>query len=113
VRAWPKSNPKSRVNPKQRNNMLVMTGKLRQWSPTEFEGKKKTKLWVETFTPGEGGRPDDLKMHELFLEGDHGSELPAKDGAVSVLVRPYAVGREVKFACAGLVPVPAPQIRKA
>lgn len=92
--------------------MLVMTGKLRQASPTEFEGKKKTKLWVETVSPGEGGRPDDLKMHELFLEGDHMAKLPPKDGTVSVLVRPYAMNREVKFACAGLVPTAAPQPAK-
>lgn len=81
--------------------MIALTGTLRQFSLNEFEGKKKTKLWVEHTTPRENG-VDDLKLEELFLEGDLTSSLPKSGSQISVQVRPYAVGKGVKFSAVGL-----------
>jgi hypothetical protein len=93
--------------------MLVMTGKLRQHALTEWEGKKRTKLWVETLTARDNGGADDLQMHELFLDGDQSGKLPAQNGPVSLLVRAYAVGKLIKFSCSGIVPSAGPQAVKA
>jgi hypothetical protein len=93
--------------------MLVMTGKLRQSALTEWEGKKRTKLWLETLTPRDNGAVDDLQMHELFLDGDCTSKLPSPNASVSVVVRPYAVGKLIKFSCSGLAAPALPQAVKA
>jgi hypothetical protein len=93
--------------------MLVMTGKLRQHALTEWEGKKRTKLWVETVTPRDNGGADDLQMHELFLDGDQSAKLPPANGPLSLLVRAYAVGKLIKFSCTGLAPSVGPQSVKA
>lgn len=83
--------------------MITLTGTLRQASLNEFEGKKKTKLWVEHTSPRENG-VDDLKLEELFLEGDVTPALPRSGSPISVYVRPYAVGKGVKFSAISLPP---------
>jgi len=83
--------------------MVTLTGTLRQSSLNEFEGKKKTKLWVEHVTPRENG-VDDLKLEELFIEGDITPSLPRPGSPISVYVRPYAVGKGVKFSAISLPP---------
>lgn len=87
--------------------MIILSGTLRQFGINEFEGKKKTKLWVEHTTPRENG-VDDLKLEELFIDGDVTPSLPSQGSQVSVQVRPYAVGKGIKFsavALAGAKPV--------
>lgn len=81
--------------------MITLTGTLRQSGLTEIEGKKKTRVWVEHTSPRENG-PDDLKLEEFWLDGDHISTLPKAGAQVSIPVRPYSSGKGVKFAAAGL-----------
>lgn len=88
--------------------MITLTGTLRQFANTEYEGKKKTKLWVEHTSPRENG-VDDLKLEELFLEGDHTAALPKSGAPVSIAVRPYVAGKGVKFSAVALLPNPARQ----
>jgi hypothetical protein len=83
--------------------MITLTGTLRQSSATEYDGKKKTKIWVEHTAPRDNG-PDDLKLEELFLEGDLTPSLPPAGRPISVLVRPYALGKSIKFSAVGLAP---------
>lgn len=82
--------------------MITLTGTLRQFAPSEYDGKKKTKIWLEHTSERDNG-PADLKLEELFLEGDHVSELPPAGSQISVIVRPYAVGKGVKFSALRLV----------
>jgi hypothetical protein len=80
---------------------LILTGTLRQFGSSEFEGKKKTKLWLEHTSERDNG-PADLKLEELFLEGDLTSAMPSAGSQISIIVRPYVVGKGVKFAAVGL-----------
>jgi hypothetical protein len=86
--------------------MITLTGTLRQFGPSEFEGKKKTKVWLEHTSERDNG-PADLKLEELFLEGDLTASMPSAGSPISIIVRPYAVGKGVKFAAVGLAPKPA------
>jgi hypothetical protein len=83
--------------------MITLTGTLRQFSATEYEGKKKTKIWVEHTAPRDNG-PDDLKLEELFLDGDLTASLPTAGRSISVQVRPYALGKSIKFSAVALAP---------
>lgn len=86
--------------------MITLTGTLRQFGASEYDGKKKTKLWVEHTSARENG-PDDLKLEELFLEGDLTPSLPPSGSPISIQVRPYAVGKGVKFSALSLIGKPA------
>jgi hypothetical protein len=86
--------------------MITLTGTLRQFGPSEFEGKKKTKVWLEHTSERDNG-PADLKLEELFLEGDLTASMPAAGSPISIIVRPYAVGKGVKFAAVALAGKPA------
>jgi len=86
--------------------MITLTGTLRQHAPSEFEGKKKTKLWLEHTSERDNGPPD-LKLEELYLEGDHAAQMPPAGSTISVIVRPYAVGKGVKFSALALAGKPA------
>lgn len=81
--------------------MIILTGQLRQATATTFAEKLKTKLWVEHTTPRDNG-PDDLRIEELFLDGDLTKSLPKAGEKVGVIVRPYASGRDIKFAAVGI-----------
>lgn len=83
--------------------MIILTGILRQFAPAEYDGKKKTKVWIEHTSSRDNG-PDDLKLEELFMEGDLTSQMPPQGSPISVVVRPYAVGKGVKFSALGLAP---------
>ena len=82
--------------------MITLTGTLRQFAPSEFEGKKKTKIWLEHTSERDTG-PADLKLEELYLEGDHVAEMPAAGSQIAVVVRPYASGKGVKFSALRLL----------
>lgn len=82
--------------------MITLTGTLRQFAPAEYDGKKKTKVWLEHTSPRENGPPD-LKLEELFMEGDLSPQMPAPGSEISIEVRPYAVGKGVKFSALRLV----------
>lgn len=82
--------------------MITLTGTLRQFAPAEYDGKKKTKLWLEHTSARDNG-PADLKLEELFLEGDHTAEMPSAGSQISIEVRPYAVGKGVKFSALRLL----------
>ncbi len=86
--------------------MITLTGTLRQFGNSEFEGKKKTKVWLEHTSERDNG-PADLKLEELFLEGDLTASMPVPGSPISIIVRPYAVGKGVKFAAVGLAGKPA------
>lgn len=86
--------------------MITLTGTLRQSGAQEYEGKKKTRVWVEHTSPRENG-PDDLKMEEFWFEGDRTTGLPKPGSQISVIVRPYTMGKGVKFAAVDLVAQPA------
>jgi hypothetical protein len=87
--------------------MIILQGTLRQSGVKEYEGKKKTRLWVEHTSPRDDG-PDDLKLEEMWLDGDHSASLPKPNSQIAVVVRPYSSGKEVKFATVGLAAQPAP-----
>lgn len=94
--------------------MLILPGTLRQSLATEYDGKKKTKIWLEHTSPRENG-VDDLKMEELFIDGDVTPSLPKPGGQVSVYVRAYAVGKGVKYSAIALVgqnpPIPPTPVK--
>lgn len=92
--------------------MITLTGTLRQSGAQEYEGKKKTRVWVEHTSPRETG-PDDLKLEEFWFEGDVTPQLPKAGSQVSVVVRPYTMGKGVKFAAVSLVAQPAQPSRAA
>jgi hypothetical protein len=89
--------------------MITLSGILRQSGASEYDGKKKTKLWVEHTSSRDNG-PDDLKLEELFMDGDLTPSLPQAGQQISVVVRPYAVGKGVKFAAVGLAGKTAPAL---
>lgn len=82
--------------------MITLTGTLRQFAPSEYDGKKKTKIWLEHTAPRDNG-PDDLKLEELFMDGDLTPSLPPAGSQISIIVRPYASGKAVKFSALRLV----------
>ena len=81
--------------------MITLTGTLRQATATKFNDATKTKLWIEHTSPRDNG-PDDLKIEELFIEGDVTAKLPSPGKTLGVVVRPYASGRDIRFAAVGL-----------
>jgi len=81
--------------------MITLTGTLRQATATKFQEVMKTKLWIEHTSPRDNG-PDDLRIEELFIEGDITSKLPSPGKQVGVIVRPYASGRDIRFAAMGI-----------
>jgi hypothetical protein len=91
--------------------MITLTGTLRQHAPSEFEGKKKTKIWLEHTSERDNGPPD-LKLEELYLEGDHAAQMPPAGSPISIIVRPYAVGKGVKFSALALAGKTAPVTSK-
>jgi hypothetical protein len=92
--------------------MIILQGILRQSGLNEYEGKKKTKLWVEHTSPRENG-VDDLKLEELFLEGDVMAQLPKPGAQIAVSVRPYSLGKGIKFSANALVLSGLPVVAKA
>jgi hypothetical protein len=86
--------------------MITLQGTLRQAGATEYEGKKKTRLWVEHTSPRENG-PDDLKLEEFWFDGDITATVPKPGSIVSLVVRPYTVGKGVKYSAVALQPQPA------
>lgn len=81
--------------------MIKLTGTLRQSSTVTYEEKLKTKLWIEHVTPRDNGAPD-LKIEELFLDGDFTDKLPKSGSEISLVVRPYVSGRVVKYSAVNL-----------
>jgi hypothetical protein len=92
--------------------MITLQGTLRQSGVNEYEGKKKTRVWVEHTSPRDDG-PDDLKLEEFWFDGDLTSTLPKPGTTLSVVVRPYTVGKGVKYAAISIVPQPAQPARAA
>jgi len=92
--------------------MITLHGILRQSGVNEYDGKKKTKVWVEHTAPRENG-VDDLKLEELFLDGDLSANLPKQGHIIGVQVRPYAGGKGVKFAALALAPQNPAALAKA
>lgn len=92
--------------------MLTLTGTLRQAGVNEYEGKKKTRVWLEHTTPRENG-PDDLKLEEFWFDGDISPTLPPPGSQLSVHVRAYTVGKGVKFSAVDLAPQPAKSAKAA
>jgi len=82
--------------------MITLTGTLRQSGNMTFEGKTKAKLWIEHTTERDNG-PADLKLEELFLDGVDAATLPPAGSQISLVVRPYASGKSVKFQAVSLV----------
>lgn len=81
--------------------MITLTGTLRQSGKLTFDGKDRLKIWIEHETPRDNG-VSDLRIEELFLPMEEQAKLPAQGQPVSVIVRPYAVGRDVKFSASAL-----------
>lgn len=87
--------------------MLILQGLLRQKGDIETkEGKKFTKLWIEHQSEGQNGTPD-LKIAEFMIPAE---ALPAvkveklrANQPISLSVRPFVVGRDVKFSATGIV----------
>lgn len=92
--------------------MITLTGKLRQSGPVTYEGVTKLKLWIEHETPRENGVPD-LKLEELFLEGIDQSALPPAGSEIAVQVRPYAMGKAVKYSAVALAASVQPSKKSA
>jgi hypothetical protein len=85
--------------------MIALTGTLRQQGQVEFDGKKRLKLWIEHTTPRENGAAD-LKIEELFLPIEDATKLPKDGQQVTVQVRAYSTGKEVRFSAIGIVNAP-------
>lgn len=81
--------------------MIVLHGILRQSGKVSFDGKDKTKLWVEHESPRDNGT-NDLSIEELFLGPEVLEKLPKSGSPISLQVRPYPSGRGVKFSAIGL-----------
>ena len=81
--------------------MITLKGTLKQSGSVEYEGKKKTKLWIEHTVPKNG--IEEPRLEELYLEGDHTAALPKAGSAIELVVRPYAQGNVIKFAAIALV----------
>lgn len=81
--------------------MIKLTGTLRQASTVTYDEKLKTKMWIEHTSPRDNGAPD-LKIEELFLDGDLTDKLPKAGAPITIVVRPYAQGRFVKFSAVEL-----------
>ena len=81
--------------------MIILKGTLRQAAAMTLQEKLKTKLWVEHETPRDNG-PADLRIEELFLDGDLTAKLPKAGEKVAVVVRPYPSGRDIRYAATGI-----------
>ena len=81
--------------------MIVLTGTLRQSGEMNINEKPLLKLWVEHESPRDKG-PADLKIEEFFVSPDQAAFLPTAGQQVSLIVRPYARGRDVAFSCVGV-----------
>jgi hypothetical protein len=81
--------------------MITLTGTLRQSAKVTFDGVDKTKLWIEHQSPRDNG-VFDLKIEELILPHQDESKLPKQGEQISVDVRVYAAGRDVKFFAVGI-----------
>jgi len=88
--------------------MIILIGTLRQATLMTIKEEKKTKLWVEHISPRDNGM-DDLKIEELFLDGDILSELPKPGMHVEVAVRPWVSGRDIRFSASHVVGAKKPQ----
>jgi hypothetical protein len=76
--------------------MLTLTGTLRQHGELTIKEKPFAKLWVEHESERENG-VNDLQILELLLPIENVGKLPAKGSPVSVDVRCYAMGRDIRF----------------
>lgn len=92
--------------------MVTLTGKLRQSGTVTYDGVTKLKLWIEHETPRENG-PSDLKLEELFLENLDASALPAAGSEIVLQVRPYAVGKAIKYSALSMVQTAQPAKKSA
>jgi len=84
--------------------MLTLTGTLRQSGPLTIKETPFVKLWVEHESERENG-PADLQILELLVPAANAEKLPAKGAQVSVDVRCYASGRDVRFSALAVRPV--------
>lgn len=82
--------------------MLILTGKLRQASDIQTKERKLRKLWIETETPRDNGVAD-LDLHQFLLEPENCSNEPPAGSPISVSVRAYVAGSNLRFAALGLV----------
>lgn len=82
--------------------MITLQGTLRQSTKVTFDGVDKLKLWVEHESPRDNG-VSDLKIEELILPIAEEPKLPKQGQSVTVAVRAYASGRDVKFFAVGIV----------
>lgn len=85
--------------------MITLQGTLRQAGKVTFQEKERVKVWVEHETPRDNG-VSDLKIEELFLPSETFDKLPKPGQPISVAVRPYVVGRDVKFSAISLAVAP-------
>lgn len=76
--------------------MLTLTGTLRQSGELTIKEKPFVKLWVEHESERENG-VNDLQILELLVPAENARKLPKKGENVSVDVRCYASGRDVRF----------------
>jgi hypothetical protein len=76
--------------------MLTLTGTLRQSGEITIKEKPFVKLWVEHESERDNG-VNDLQILELLVPAENAQKLPEKGKQVSVDVRCYANGREVRF----------------
>lgn len=83
--------------------MITLTGTLRQSAKVTFDSVDKLKVWIEHESPRDNG-PADLKIQELILPFSDEPRLPKSGQQISVAVRCYASGKDVKFFAVGLVP---------
>ena len=81
--------------------MITLTGTLRQSAEMTVKEKPLIKLWVEHETPRENGAGD-LKIEELFIEPRPGLTLPKNGEKISLNVRVYPSGPNVRFQVLGL-----------
>jgi hypothetical protein len=94
---------RSRANEHNRKTvMITLTGTFRQQGQVEFDGKKRLKVWLEHTSPRENGTAD-LKIEELFLPIEDANKLPKQGSEISLSVRVYASGRDVKFSAIGII----------
>lgn len=81
--------------------MIILKGILRQATAMTIKENAKTKVWLEHTSPRDNG-VDDLRIEELFLDGDQTAKLPSPGKQVGIVVRPYVSGRDVRFAASGI-----------
>jgi hypothetical protein len=87
--------------------MITLTGTLRQSGVVSISEKPQLKIWVEHIQERDNGGTPDLKIEEFFLPAE--TVLPPSGAQISLVVRPWASGKIVRYSGVKLLPAQPPE----